>query len=83
MPLLEGVRIGEARHVYSCGNSDEINPDENVPCVIRRCVSRVIRRCVPRVGRGPYNIHIKASNKPKINRKKIRIVGRENKDSRK
>ena len=30
VPLLEGVRIGEARHVYSWGNPDEINPDENV-----------------------------------------------------
>ena len=30
MPLLEGVRIGEARHVYSWGNLDEVNPDENV-----------------------------------------------------
>ena len=30
MPFLEGVRIGEARHVYSWGDPDEINPDENV-----------------------------------------------------
>ena len=30
MPLLEGVRIGEARHVYSWGNPDGGNPDENV-----------------------------------------------------
>ena len=30
VPLLEGVWIGEARHVYSWGNPDEINPDENV-----------------------------------------------------
>ena len=30
MPLLEGVRIGEARHVYSWGNPDEAGPDENV-----------------------------------------------------
>ena len=28
--LLEGVRIGEAHHVYSWGNPDEINSDENV-----------------------------------------------------
>ena len=28
--LPEEVRIGEARHVYSWGNPDEINPDENV-----------------------------------------------------
>ena len=30
VPLLEGVRIGEAHHVYSWGNPDEINSDENV-----------------------------------------------------
>ena len=30
MPLLEGVRIGEARHMYSWGNPDEADPDENV-----------------------------------------------------
>ena len=30
MPLLEGVRIGEARHVYYWGNPDGSNPDENV-----------------------------------------------------
>ena len=30
VPLLEGVRIGEARHVYSWGNPDEADPDENV-----------------------------------------------------
>ena len=30
VPLLEGVRIGDARYVYSWGNQDEINPDENV-----------------------------------------------------
>ena len=29
MPLLEGVWIGEARHVYSWGNPDEGNPNEN------------------------------------------------------
>ena len=29
VPLLEGVRIGEARHVYSWGNSDESDPDRN------------------------------------------------------
>ena len=29
VPLLEGVRIGEARHVYSWGNPDEADPDEN------------------------------------------------------
>ena len=29
VPLLEGVRIGEARHVYSWGNPDRGNPDEN------------------------------------------------------
>ena len=29
VPLLEGVLIGEARHVYSWGNPDEGNPDEN------------------------------------------------------
>ena len=30
VPLLEGVRIGEARYVYSWGNPDEADPDENV-----------------------------------------------------
>ena len=30
VPLLEGVRIGETRHVYSWGNPDEVNLDENV-----------------------------------------------------
>ena len=30
VPLLEGVRIGEARHLYSWGNPDEADPDENV-----------------------------------------------------
>ena len=30
MPLLEVVRIGEARHVYSWGNPDGVNPNENV-----------------------------------------------------
>ena len=30
VPLLEGVWIGEARHVYSWGNPDEIDPNENV-----------------------------------------------------
>ena len=30
MSFLEGVRIGEARHVYSWGNPDEADPDENV-----------------------------------------------------
>ena len=29
VPLLEGVRIGEARHVYSWGNPDGGDPDEN------------------------------------------------------
>ena len=29
VPLLEGVWIGEARHVYSWGNLDEGNLDEN------------------------------------------------------
>ena len=49
MPLLEGVRIGEARHVYSWGNPDEVNSDDNV------CHAS-FRRCMPRVGRGPYKI---------------------------
>ena len=31
VPLLEGVRIGETRHMYSWGNPDGGNPDEN-PC---------------------------------------------------
>ena len=49
VPLLEGVRIGEARHMYSWGNPDEGNPDENACHVLfRKCVPRVIRR------RGPY-----------------------------
>ena len=30
VPLLEVVRIGEARHVYSWGNPDGVNPNENV-----------------------------------------------------
>ena len=30
VPFHEGVRIREARHVYSWGNLDEINLDENV-----------------------------------------------------
>ena len=30
VPLLEIIRIGEARHVYSWGNSDEVDPNENV-----------------------------------------------------
>ena len=30
VPLLGVVRIGEARHVLSWENSDEINPDKNV-----------------------------------------------------
>ena len=30
VPFLEGVRIGEARHVYSWGNPDEVDLDENV-----------------------------------------------------
>ena len=30
MPLLEVVWIGEACHVYSWGNPDEVNPDGNV-----------------------------------------------------
>ena len=58
VPLLEVVRIGEARHVYF---------RRSAPRVLLgksgwgwsgwECVSRVIRRCVPRVirGRGPYN----------------------------
>ena len=29
VPLLEGVRIGKARHVYSWGNPDESDPDDN------------------------------------------------------
>ena len=29
VPLLEGARIGEARHVYSWGNPDEAYPDRN------------------------------------------------------
>ena len=48
VPLLEGVRIGEARHVYSWGNPDEVNSDDNV------CHAS-FRRCMPRVGRDPYN----------------------------
>ena len=30
VPLLEGVRIGEAHHVSSWGNPDGANPDRNV-----------------------------------------------------
>ena len=30
MPLLEVVRIGEACHVYSWGNPNEVNSDDNV-----------------------------------------------------
>ena len=30
VPLLEGIRIGEARHMYSWGNPDEADLDENV-----------------------------------------------------
>ena len=41
VPLLEGVRIGEERHVYYWGNSDEINPDENVCYVSSRDVCHV------------------------------------------
>ena len=50
VPLLEGVRIGEARHVYSWGNPNESNPDENA-CHVGKsgwgssgweCVSRAI-----------------------------------------
>ena len=41
MPLLEGVRIGEARHVYSWGNPDEIDLDENVCHVSSRDVCHV------------------------------------------
>ena len=29
MPLLEGVRIGEARHVSSWGDPDGADPDKN------------------------------------------------------
>ena len=47
VPLLEGLRIGEARHMYSWGNPDEADPNENA-CHVS------FRRCVPRVGRGPY-----------------------------
>ena len=50
VPLLEGVRIGEARHVYSWGNSDEIDPDENVCHVSSGDVCHVLG--------GPYNIYI-------------------------
>ena len=48
MPLLEGVRIGDARYVYSWGNQDEINPDENVCHVSSGDVCHVW-------GGGPYN----------------------------
>ena len=30
VPLLEAVRIGEARRVYSWENPDGVNPDDNV-----------------------------------------------------
>ena len=53
VPLLEGVRIGEARHVYSWGNPDEVNPDDNVcHASFRRCIPRGIR------GRGPYSYYL-------------------------
>ena len=45
MPLIEGVRIAEARHVYSWGN-----PDENVCHVSSGDV------CHVGGGRGPYRI---------------------------
>ena len=40
--LLEVVRIGEARHVYSWGNPDGVNPDENVCHVSSRDVCHVL-----------------------------------------
>ena len=39
--LLEGVRIGEAHHVYSWGNPDEGNPDENACHVLSGNVCHV------------------------------------------
>ena len=42
--FLEAVRIGEAHHVYSWGNPDDGNPDDNVPHVTMRCVPRVFQR---------------------------------------
>ena len=41
VPLLEGVRIGEARHVYSWGNPNEVDPDENACHVSLRDVCHV------------------------------------------
>ncbi|RVW67222.1 hypothetical protein CK203_063639 [Vitis vinifera] len=56
VPLLEGVRIGEARHMYSWGNPDEINLDENVCHVSLRDVCHVSSGDVCHVwGGGPYN----------------------------
>ena len=41
VPLLEGVRIGKARHVYSWGNPDEGNSDENACHVLSGNVCHV------------------------------------------
>ena len=54
--LLEVVRIGEARHVYSWGNPDGVNPDEKrVTCTLgkirmglirmRMCITRYQKIC--------------------------------------
>ena len=50
VPLLEGVMMGEAHHVYSWGNSDEADPDENVRHGSLGDVCHMsFRICVPRV----------------------------------
>ena len=50
VPLLEGAWIGEAHHVYSWGNQDGGDPDENACHVSLGNVCHVSSG-----GRGPYN----------------------------
>ena len=59
--LLEGVRIGEARHMYSWRNPDEVNPDENVCHVSSRDVCHMSSRdvCHVLLGGGVPTEHTK------------------------
>ena len=73
VPLLEGVWIGEARHVYSWGNPDGGNPDENACHVLSGNVCHVssgggvptmppfltCRFCLSKMGRLKNNCFLK------------------------
>ena len=58
MSLLEGVRIGEAHHVYSWGNPDEADPDENVCHVWEGSLQITLRRLEIRVTAVTFLIYL-------------------------